>query len=91
MVVIRTEQSVYPYGTFYDPDKERSPSPNRGGHDIVVYVHTAEENRAIGSLEGIFVCDKPIVLAPRVILPCKREQMNEFEKKYLGKFFPFEE
>jgi hypothetical protein len=71
---------VYPYGTF-------------DGDDIVVYAHTEGEERTIGTLEGVFVSPSPIRVSdtPGANLPCRREQMPDFEMKYDGKFFPFME
>ena len=82
------KQFIYPYGTFYDPNIEDHPSPKN--HDIVVYVHTQGENREIGSLEGLFVCNKQITLPPRHNIPCRRAEMKMFEEKYDGRFISFE-
>lgn len=82
---------VYPYGTFYDADRVRSPSPSIEGHDIIVYIHTEGQERTIGSLEGIFACRKPIVLESGANIPCRREQMPEFAEKYEGRFTPFDD
>ncbi len=84
---------AYPYGTFYDVDRVRSPSPSIEGHDIIVYVHTERQERTIGSLEGIFVCRRPLKFftSPGANIPCRREQMPDFEKKYCGRFIPFDD
>jgi len=86
MVVVRTEQHVYPYGTFYDINGADL-SADRNGYDVIVYVKITGQNRAIGSLEGVFVCSEAIRRAAPL---CRREQMPEFEKKYKGKFVPFD-
>jgi hypothetical protein len=78
----KIKQHVYPYGKFYDADKEVL--PGEGHYDIIVYTTTHGSTRVIGSIEGIFATSKKLERNPVV----KREQMQDFENKYRGEFFP---
>lgn len=87
-------KNFYVYGTFYDSGKELFPS-EIGKCDVVVYCDPSEVPRTIGSLEGLFVSESPLVkdksVNPRCQAIIKRTQMKKFEKEYNGRFHPFKQ
>ena len=79
-------QNYYLYGTHkHKHAKEKI---------IVVYHEVLPSNkRTIGSLEGIFVSSKPLIKEKECITEgwefiIKRKDMEWFEEKYRGKFYP---
>ena len=97
MVEINLSKNIYPYGKFYDASRVSIPT-DEDNWDVIIYAQPLCENsRIIGSLEGLFVSEVPLIKKetekavrkdwnPLV----KREQMEKFEEKYQGKFIPFE-
>lgn len=86
-------KSVFLYGKFYDANREsEGPSPT-SHYDVIVYVNPERSSRAFSSLEGVFVSDieDPFLDNVKGDPLCMREQMDEFEVKYDGKFIPFQE
>ena len=82
---LESEEKHYLYGKFYNADQERIPSED-GEYDVIIYNKIRpDESRTIGSLEGIFISSKPIT---QNLL--RRNQMQDYEKRYKGKFIPFE-
>ena len=79
-----TKQLMYPYGKFYDADLEKQ--PGEGNYDVIVYHNIEGESRVIGSLEGIFVSSIAVAGQNPLVT---RDEMQEFEKKYKGRFIPF--
>jgi hypothetical protein len=93
---MKIEQNIYGYGKFYDAGKERTPSLD-SEYELIIYAQISSEiSRTIGSLEGFFISNVPLIREgdkgvrkdwnPVI----KRKHMEEFEKKYHGKFIPFE-
>lgn len=83
---VQQEQFVYFVGKFYDPGFESEPNPE-SKYDLIVYTNPKfGDRRTIGSLEGIFVSDKDLENFGIESIPFKREQKEEFERIYNGKF-----
>mgnify|MGYP001611933717 CR=1 FL=1 len=89
-------KNFYHYGKFYDLALGRVPNPN-SNYDIIVYLSNFGEDKAICSLEGIFVTSSKLDESEKKRtgnafsenLMCRREQMKIFEEKHHGKFVPF--
>ena len=80
---------IFSYGKFYDSNKEQFPSAD-GHYDVVVYITKEGVERKIDSLEGVFIStEHPMLDVPFGNLLVRRDQMEEYEKKYKGKFIPF--
>ncbi len=86
---ISFEADIYPYG--------REQGSEGNGNSISIYIKPRMfGNVILSSLEGYFICkDNPLletdcvdVMELRISL--RRNQMEEFERKHDGKFFPFE-
>ena len=87
---INQKHHVYLVGKFYDSSLEDVPN-KESNYDLIVYAHPKKEkSRVISSLEGIFVTDKEFLkyfLKGEGNPVCRRDQMEDFEEKYSGKFF----
>lgn len=89
MTIIENKTYIALYGKFYDANLEAS--PNDGNYDIIIYSNISKkERRTIGSLEGIFASSQPLSSSEGNDL-LRRDQMADFEKKYNGRFMPFNE
>ena len=86
--MVAVEQFIYLYGVFYDPDRTSCPSPST--HDVIVYTNTRNETRTIETVLGIFSTARPLAHVEGGGFVCRREQMPDFEKRYSGRFVPFE-
>jgi hypothetical protein len=93
---VKVDSNIYPYGKFYDTSKVKVPKDEDNWTGLIVYVNPqGETSRIIGSLEGYFVSDTPLIEKSAKIgaldnLLVQKTQMQDFEKKYNGKFFPFQ-
>ena len=76
------QEYTYFYGTLYDTAKENL--PGEGHYDIVVYVGS-KISRAKESIEGTFVSSQELSGSEKFV---RRDQMQDFEKKYNGTFVP---
>lgn len=82
------DMQIFPYGKFYDTARQILPC--EGDHDIIVYTNVKNISRAIGSLEGVFlVLGNKNPFEKDGNIPCKRNQMIDFEERYNGKFVAF--
>ena len=84
----RKKEYFYPYGKFYDINREDF--FDKGNYDLIIYSTVKNQGGVIGSLEGIFVSPKDLSGSTWNSYICRRDQMKEFEKKHKGKFFEFE-
>ena len=96
MTEINLSKNIYLYGKFYDSNLEDFPNPE-SEYDIIIYLGISDpknEKRKIGSLEGIFISHESVLKnldgsGKFGNLLLRRDQMEQFEKKYLGKFVHF--
>lgn len=84
------KRNIYLYGKYYDTSRVDVPKDEENW-DLRIYVNPVyETQRKICSLEGIFISEDNS-LDNFVHNPvCRRDQIEEFEEKFKGKFFPFE-
>jgi hypothetical protein len=93
-VDFKLNRNVYVYGMYFDEAGIHKKEPNWKG--IIIYVNPKlEENKAISSLEGFFVSQDSLLSDFRDSLDIgnpviKRDEMEKFEKRYSGRFFPFD-
>lgn len=76
---------------------EKYDGEDKKNNYIVIYVKpTIFDNVTLSSLEGVFVADESNMERDKRLswfvpqLHFKKDRMSEIEKKYNGKFFPFE-
>jgi hypothetical protein len=97
IVDFKLNRNVYAYGTFYDVNRVKVPKKEDNWTGILIYVNPKiETDRIISSLEGFFVSQDSVLSdfkeTSSVGNPIiKRDEMNKFEEKYNGKFFPFDD
>ncbi|PJE81651.1 hypothetical protein COU58_01775 [Candidatus Pacearchaeota archaeon CG10_big_fil_rev_8_21_14_0_10_32_42] len=88
---INLEKEIYFVGRHYDCGGE-FPEEFRDNFDYLVYFGRPSRMVEGNSLEGIFCSEK--VLNPNnkveTALCCRKDQLEEFEKKYSGKFYFFD-
>ena len=75
---------IYLYGIYYDANLPRS---IKNSDNIMVYTSVRDIDRKISSLEGIFISLESLTPIGNPL--CKRIEMENFEKKYSGKFHKF--
>jgi hypothetical protein len=95
MTEVSTEKNIYTYGANSVIDINK-PIKDRKGSINVYAQPLAEHEKAIGSLEGFFITEIPLIkkgdkgVMKDWQLNIYRSQMKEFEEMYQGKFIPFE-
>lgn len=88
---IDIKKNIYMYGAYYDASRVDVPKKEHNWTTIIVYINPDRETeRKICSIEGYFVAEGNKLAKFSGNTLCVREQMPDFEKKYHGKFFPFE-
>lgn len=91
MTKININRNIYVYGKFYDTSRVRVPTDEQNWTGLIIYVRPLEEtSRVISSLEGYFYSKIPLPNKGDGNPLVQRTEMNKFEEKYQGKFFPFD-
>lgn len=90
MTKINLEKNIYIYGRKYNLQDLRELQPIMSGKDneFVIYYKIEEQDKLLlNTLEGFFISEIPLE-SQKIFF--KRNEMEKFEKKYKGKFIPFE-
>ncbi|MDP3965955.1 MAG: hypothetical protein Q8Q04_00305 [archaeon] len=83
---IKQRQYFYFVGKFYDSTRESEPNP-KSNYDLIVYIkNSSGRDRVVSSLEGLFITNKNLESFGLESIPFRRNQIEDFELKYDGKF-----